>query len=49
MQFDVGVFHEAQDGARAVYVSIPIGLPINMGDNEVEIAEMLRLVGILDP
>ena len=51
VQFDVGVYHEAQDGARAIYVSIPIGLPINtnMGENEIEIREMLRLVEILDP
>jgi hypothetical protein len=51
VQFDVGVFHESQDGTRAVYVSIPIGLPINsnMGENEIEIRELLRLAGILDP
>lgn len=51
VQFDVGVYHELDGGGRAIYVSIPIGLPIqtNMRENETEIREMLRLLGILDP
>ncbi|MFQ5599773.1 MAG: hypothetical protein ACE5G2_04375 [Candidatus Krumholzibacteriia bacterium] len=51
VQFDVGVYHETGGGARTVYVSLPIGLPINsnMGENETEILELFRLAGIVDP
>ena len=38
-------------GGRASIVTFPLGLPINsnLGENEVEIRELLRLDGILDP
>lgn len=51
VQFDIGVGHELAGGARTVFVSWPAGLPINTntGENENEIREMLRLVGILEP
>lgn len=50
-QFDIGVVNSAEGGARTSIVTFPMGLPINtnMGENEVEIRELLRLVGILDP
>ena len=46
VQFDVGVRHALPAGARALYVSFLLGLPINHGDgveNETEIRELLRL------
>ena len=51
VQFDIGVHHELGGGAETIYVSFPIGLPINTntGVNEVEIREMLRLARILEP
>jgi len=51
VQFDVGVSRRPAGGPSTVYVSFPIGIPINsnMGENEIEIREMLRLAGILEP
>jgi hypothetical protein len=48
-RFDIGVSHENPGGGRTAYVSFPLGLPINTnsGENETEIQEILRLVGIL--
>jgi len=51
-QFDIGVSHQITGGGATAYVSFPIGIPINdvaSGQNEIEIREMLRQVGILDP
>lgn len=50
-QFDIGVVRTPSAGPSTVYVSFPIGLPINdnVGENEIEIRELLRLAGILDP
>jgi hypothetical protein len=43
------VYHEGGSGSRTAYLSFPLGLPINanMGENEREIREILRLVGML--
>ena len=51
VQYDVGVSRLQAGGPSTVYVSFPIGIPINsdMGENEIEIREMLRLAGILEP
>jgi hypothetical protein len=51
VQFDIGVSRRPAGGPSTVYVSFPIGLPINsnMGENESEIRELLRLAGILEP
>ena len=51
VQYDVGVSRLQAGGPSTVYVSFPIGVPINsnMGENEIEIREMLRLAGILEP
>jgi hypothetical protein len=51
VQFDVGVRHELSGGARALFVSFPLGLPVNdnMGENEAEIRELLRLAGMVGP
>jgi hypothetical protein len=51
VQYDIGVHHQLPGGALTVYVSFPIGLPINTntGENEIEIREMLRLARILEP
>lgn len=50
-QFDIGVRHELTGGARTVFVSFPIGLPVNdnAGENEAEIRELLRLAGMVGP
>ena len=44
-QFDVGIVNTAAGGGRTGVVTFPIGLPINtnMGENEVEIRELLKL------
>jgi len=49
--FDIGVQHELTGGARTVFLSFPIGLPVNdnTGENEAEIRELLRLAGIVGP
>jgi len=51
VQFDIGVHHELAGTGRATYVSFPIGLPINdnLGENETEIRELLKLTHILEP
>lgn len=51
VQYDIGVHHQLPGGARTVYVSFPVGLPINANarENEIEIREMLRLAQILEP
>jgi hypothetical protein len=51
VQFDIGVGHTLSGGAHCVYVSFPIGLPINdnVGENEVEIRALLERAGILAP
>jgi hypothetical protein len=51
VQFDIGVGHTHAGGAHCVYVSFPIGLPINdnVGENEVEIRALLQRAGILSP
>ena len=52
VQFDVGVRHALPAGARALYVSFLLGLPINHGDgveNETEIRELLRLAAMIGP
>lgn len=51
VQYDVGVSRRPAGGPSTVYVSFPIGIPINSntGENEIEIREMLRLAGILEP
>jgi len=48
--FDIGVSRRPAVGPSTVYVSFPIGIPINsnMGENEIEIREVLRLAGILE-
>ena len=48
--FEIGVHHLTGGAAHATYVSFPIGLPINnnMGENETEIRELLKLTQILD-
>jgi hypothetical protein len=50
-QFDIGVFRSSAGGARAAYVSFPLGWPIraDAGDNRTEILELLRLLGIVEP
>ena len=49
VQFDIGVRHELPAGARSIYVSFPLGLPINDNvlENEAEIRELLRLAGMI--
>lgn len=49
VQFDIGVRRELAGGARTVYLSFPIGLPVNdnAGENETEIRELLRLAGMV--
>lgn len=49
VQFDIGVSHELPAGAHALYVSFPLGLPINDNvlENEAEIRELLRLAGMI--
>ena len=51
VQFDVGVQHELASGARAVFVSFPIGVPVNTnaGENVAEIRELLRLAAMVGP
>jgi hypothetical protein len=51
VQYDIGVHHEMPGGARTVFVSFPLGLPVNdnMGENEAEIRELLRLAGMIGP
>lgn len=51
VRFDIGVQHALPDGGRTAFVSFPIGLPINdnLGENEAEIREIFRRLGILDP
>jgi hypothetical protein len=51
VQFDVGVQHELAGGARAVFVSFPIGVPVNTnaGENVAEIRELLRLAAMVGP
>jgi hypothetical protein len=51
-QFDVGVCHELPSGGKTAYVGFPLGLRFNSAtstENEVEIQELLKRVGILDP
>ena len=49
VQFDVGVQHQLAAGGHTIYVSFPLGLPINdnLGENEAEIRELLRLAGMV--
>jgi hypothetical protein len=51
VQFDIGVGHTHAGGAHCVYVSFPIGLPVNdnVGENEAEIRALLLRAGILSP
>ena len=48
-RFDIGVAHMVAGGGQTAYVSFPLGLPINTntGENETEIQEILKLVGLL--
>lgn len=49
VQFDIGVRHELPAGARALFISFPLGLPVNdnIFENEAEIRELLRLAGMI--
>jgi hypothetical protein len=51
VQHDIGVQHRLADGGRTVYLSFPIGVPINTnaGENETELRALLRLAGVLEP
>jgi hypothetical protein len=51
VQFDIGLSRDLPDGGHVAYVSFPIGLPVNSntGENEIELREVLRTVGILGP
>jgi hypothetical protein len=52
VQFDVGVQHDLPGGGKTAFVSFPLGFPMNDGTltlNEVEIEEVLKLLGILGP
>jgi hypothetical protein len=48
-RYDIGVYHELANGGRTAYLSFPLGLPINSntGENEREIQEVLKRVGML--
>ncbi len=48
-RYDIGVANMVAGGGQTAYVSFPLGLPINTntGENETEIQEILKLVGIL--
>ena len=51
-RFDIGLVHQQADGGGVAYLSFPLGVPINdvaSGDNEVEIRELLKQIGVLDP
>jgi hypothetical protein len=50
-QYDIGIVNITAGGRNTGIVTFPIGLPMlsNQGENEVEIRELLRLIGILDP
>ena len=48
-RYDIGVANMVAGGGQTAYVSFPLGLPMNTntGENETEIEEVLKLVGIL--
>jgi hypothetical protein len=50
-QYEIGIVNITAGGRNTGIVTFPIGLPMlsNQGENEVEIRELLRLIGILDP